>query len=836
MKKFDITGMSCAACSSKVQKTVSALDGVEECAVNLLTNSMTVTGDVDDKTVIEAVKKAGYGAKVSGADRNAKSDINDNTGVGRVIVRLISSAVVLIALMYIAMGHMLGLPLPTALQENHLANAILQMLLSAVVLIINQKFFINGVRGIISLAPNMDTLVSLGSGASFIYSVCVVFKMTDHVVRGDASGAASCLHSLYFESAAMILVLITVGKLLEEIAKGKTTSAIKGLMDLAPKTTRRIDADGNEHLVDSDKIEVGDIIALYAGESVVADGKVIMGECSVDEAMLTGESLPQDKGVGDAVYGGTINKSGYVRFKVEKAHEDTTLYEIIRMVSDAAATKAPIAKIADKVAGFFVPLILGIALVCGIVWYASGAGIGVALTHAISVLVISCPCSLGLATPVAIMVGSGVGAKRGILYKTAASLEATGRVNVVILDKTGTVTRGKPEVTDIIAVSGNEDELIEIAYAIESKSEHPLACAIAEYAKEKGIICRDTEKFKTLSGSGVTCKLDGESIACGKLEFISEYALMSDEIRNIAEELSCKGKTCVFISRGASVIGMIALADALKSDSIEAVRELSDMGIYTVMLTGDNERTAKAVGDACGVDEVIANVLPSEKQAVVERYKRSGKVIMVGDGINDAPALTAADIGMAIGAGSDIAVSAADVVLMRDGLSCVPTAIKLSRATLVNIRENLFWAFFYNMIGVPLAAGVFVNINGWSISPMFGAMAMSLSSFCVVMNALRLNLAKPERHVKLKKKKKQMLFSDIKNEKEKTMMEITLKIEGMMCPHCEARVKESLEKNEKVISATVSHQNGTACVQTKDGCTYDELAEIVENAGYKVIK
>lgn len=835
MKKFDITGMSCAACSSKVQKTVSALSGVEECTVNLLTNSMTVTGDIDDKTVIEAVKKAGYGASVAGA-KATRTEINDNTKVGRVIARLVSSAVVLIFLMYIAMGHMLGLPLPSALEKNHLANAVLQMLLSAVVLVINQKFFINGVRGIISLAPNMDTLVSLGSGASFIYSVCVVFKMTDSVSKGDTAGAASCLHGLYFESAAMILVLITVGKLLEEIAKGKTTSAIKGLMDLAPKTARRIDPDGNEHLVDSDKIEVGDIIALYAGESVVADGRVISGECSVDEAMLTGESLPQDKRTGDALYGGTINKSGYVRFKVEKAHEDTTLNEIIRMVSDAAATKAPIAKIADKVAGFFVPLILGIALVCGVVWYAVGAGIGVALTHAISVLVISCPCSLGLATPVAIMVGSGVGAKRGILYKTAASLEATGRADVVILDKTGTVTRGRPEVTDIIAVSGDKNELLEIAYAIESKSEHPLACAISEYAKVNGVSCRDTEEFRTLSGSGVICKLDGESVACGKLEFIAEYAILDKAMTDLAEELSGKGKTCVFVSRKDRVIGMIALADALKDDSVEAVRELSDMGIYTIMLTGDNERTAKAVGDACGVDEVIANVLPHEKQMVVEKYKRSHKVIMVGDGINDAPALTTADIGMAIGAGSDIAVSAADVVLMRDGLSCVPTAIKLSRTTLVNIRENLFWAFFYNMIGVPLAAGVFVNINGWSISPMFGALAMSLSSFCVVMNALRLNLAKPERHVKIKRKKKQLLFSDIKNEKEKTEMEIILNIEGMMCPHCEARVKESLEKNGKVISADVSYQSGTARVQTNDGCTYSELAEIVENAGYKVIK
>lgn len=836
--------MSCAACQSRVEKVVSVLDGVDKCEVNLLTNSMTVEGNASDAAIISAVNKAGYGASLQNKNKGDKNSYSDpeekqKQDVKNKIARLVSSCVFLLFLMYISMGHnMWNFPLPSFLSDNMMAQALLQLLLSTVVLVINQKFFINGVKGILSLAPNMDTLVSLGSGASYIYSVCLMFKMTYSLDIGDIGTAHECLHGLYFESAAMILVLISVGKMLELRAKGKTTGAIRALMDLSPKTARRV-VDGKEEIIYSEDINVGDIIAVYAGDSFPSDGKIIFGECSVDESMLTGESIPCDKGIGDRVVGGTINKSGYIQFIVEKTKEDTALSEIIRMVSDAAATKAPIAKIADKVSGVFVPIIMGIALLAGGIWYIFTRDIGVSLTHAISVLVISCPCALGLATPVAIMVGSGVGAKCGILYKTAASLEATGGAGVVILDKTGTITNGKPIVTDVKPFSVNESMLVSIAYSLECKSEHPLAYAIVEYAKNNSYEAYDVNKFKTYAGNGVGGEINGKNAYAGKLDFIKMHACVDDNIVAIAKKLSKEGKTPMYFAYESKVIGIIAVADTPKNDAAAAVGELRDMGIYTVMLTGDNHDTAMAVGGACGVDKIISNVLPSDKQKVVEAYKKHGKVIMVGDGINDAPALTSANIGMAIGAGSDIAINAADVVLMRDGLSYVANAIKLSRATLKNIKENLFWAFFYNMIGIPLAAGVFVNINGWQISPMFGAFAMSLSSFCVVSNALRLNFFKVEKKNKHKKHRDILRFEDISDEinfeSEDDKMKVTLKIEGMMCEHCEGRVKKAIEEIEGVVSADVSHKKGRAVVKTDGEVSYDTIKNAVIEAGYTVI-
>lgn len=827
--------MSCAACVSRVEKAVSSLEGVSACSVNLLTNSMTVDGNIADVKIIDAVKKAGYGATLSNQKNKQSKEEIDNSKEKRVLLRLLSSCVVLVFLMYLSMGHnMWGLPLPKSLEGNVLAQGILQMLLCVAVLIINQKFFINGFMGIIRRSPNMDTLIALGSGAAFIYSTYVIFTMTANVSSGNIEAAHHGIHDLYFESAAMILALITVGKMLEERAKGKTTSAIKGLMDLSPKTAHRVNSDGSESIISADDIEVGDILALYAGESVASDGVIIDGECAIDEAMLTGESLPVDKKAGDRVIGGTINKSGYATFKVQKIKEDTTLSEIIKMVSDAAATKAPIAKIADKVAGVFVPVIMSIALVCGIVWYIVSGDVGVALPRAISVLVISCPCALGLATPVAVMVGSGVGAKKGILYKTAASLEATGRAEIVILDKTGTITRGKPTVSDIYPIDCENDELLSLAYSLERKSEHPLACAIVDYAKERNVKLYDTSSFKTVSGNGVMGEINGDAIAGGKPEFISSCASFDISVKEIAQEYAKKGSTPIIFAKNGKVIGIIAVADAIKDDARSAISELDAMGIYTVMLTGDNHNTAKAVGDMCGVNKIISDVLPSDKQAVVEKYKEYGKVIMVGDGINDAPALTSADVGMAIGAGSDIAISSADVVLMREGLSYVPRAIKIGRRTLKNIKENLFWAFFYNMICVPLAAGVFIGINGWQISPMIGALAMSLSSFCVVMNALRLGVSN---HDKIKKKAVKNSFDRFENiefKEEKRDMEITLKIEGMMCPHCEARVKKSLEACDGVKSALVSYKEGCATV-VAEGVDYADLKKIVEDAGYDVV-
>ena len=834
MKKFNVTGMSCAACSSRVEKAVSSLDGIKSCSVNLLTNSMTVDGDVSDEKIIEAVENAGYGASLAHGKVKAEGDKNDGSNEKKTLLRLISSSVILLFLMYLSMGHgMWGFPLPKALADNFLAQGILQMILSGIVLVINQKFFINGFFGLVRRSPNMDTLISLGSGAAFVYSTYVLFCMTANTLSGNIAAAHHGLHDLYFESAAMILALITVGKMLEERAKGKTTSAIKGLMDLSPKTAHRIGDDGNQQIISADDIEVGDILAVYAGESVAADGVIIDGECAIDESMLTGESLPVDKKAGNAVFGGTINKSGYAKMRVKKVREDTTLSEIIKMVSDAAATKAPIAKIADRVAGVFVPVIMGIALICGVIWYIVSGELGVALPRAISVLVISCPCALGLATPVAIMVGSGVGAKRGILYKTATSLEATGKADVVILDKTGTVTYGKPTVDKIYPIGCSEDELLEVAFALEVKSEHPLAHAIVEFAKERGITPIETHSYKTLAGNGVCANIGNDAVLGGKMDFILTRAVVDESIKKIASDCAREGATPILFAKGGRVIGIISVCDTIKDDAKDAIAELDAMGIYTVMLTGDNHNTAMTVGGKVGVHKIISDVLPSDKQRVVEEYKKSGRVIMVGDGINDAPALTAADIGMAIGAGSDIAISSADVVLMRNGLSYVPKAIKISRSTIKNIKENLFWAFFYNSVCIPLAAGVFIYVNGWQISPMIGALAMSLSSFCVVMNALRLNIVNINRK-SYRANKSFEKFENIKFERENENMEIILKIEGMMCPHCEARVKKSLEGVDGVVSAAVSYKEGTATV-TCNGVDYAALKKVVEDAGYDVV-
>ena len=834
MKKFNITGMSCAACVSRVEKAVSGLSKIKSCSVNLLTNSMTVDGDVSDEKIIEAVENAGYGASLVGGKVKAEGDKNDGSNEKKTRLRLVSSCVILLFLMYLSMGHnMWGFSLPKSLADNFLAQGILQMLLSALVLIINQKFFINGFLGLVRRSPNMDTLIALGSGAAFIYSTYILFSMTANVLSGNIDAARHGLHDLYFESAAMILALITVGKMLEERAKGKTTSAIRGLMDLSPKTAHKIDSDGNESIISAEDIEVGDVLAVYAGESIASDGVIIDGECAIDESMLTGESLPVDKGVGKRVFGGTISKSGYAKMRVERVKEDTALSEIIKMVSDAAATKAPISKIADKVAGVFVPVIMGIALICGVIWYIVSGELGVALPRAISVLVISCPCALGLATPVAIMVGSGVGAKRGILYKTAASLEATGKAEVVILDKTGTITTGKPTVDKIYPIDCTEDELLEVAYALEVKSEHPLARAIVDFAKERGVRALETHFHKTLAGSGVIANIGYDVIVGGKLDFISEKAGVDENIRSIANSHASDGATPILFAKNGRVKGIIFVSDKVKDDAKEAICELDSMGIYTVMLTGDNYNTARAVGNSVGVHKIISDVLPSDKQKVVEEYKKLGRVIMVGDGINDAPALTAADIGMAIGAGSDIAISSADVVLMREGVGYIPRAIKISRSTIKNIKENLFWAFFYNMICIPLAAGVFIHINGWQISPMIGALCMSLSSFCVVMNALRLNIVNTNKK-SYKANKSYEKFENIKFKKEKKNMEITLKIEGMMCPHCEARVKKSLEACEGVVSANVSFKEGSAIV-VSSGADYATLKGVVEAAGYDVV-
>ncbi len=828
MTQFNITGMSCAACVARVEKAVNGVEGVESCSVSLLTNSMGVEGSADPQKIISAVIEAGYGATLKDG-KNAPSKTNDDnalkdTETPKLKKRLVASLGFLIVLMYISMGHVMwGWWLPEILASNPLAIGLLQLILTAIVMVINQKFFINGFKGLLHKSPNMDTLVALGSGASFVYSTYALFKMT--AVSGEM--AHHYLHEFYFESAAMILTLITVGKMLEARSKGKTTNALKSLMNLVPKTATIL-KDGNETEIPVEQVQKGDIFVVRPGEQISVDGVIIDGTTAVDESALTGESIPVDKQPGDRVSGGTINQSGFIKCEALRVGEDTTLSQIIKMVSDAAATKAPIAKIADKVSGVFVPVVISIAVVATIVWLIAGQSFGYALARGISVLVISCPCALGLATPVAIMVGNGVGAKNGILFKTAVSLEETGKANIVVLDKTGTITKGQPKVTDIIPINSTENELLSVAYSLEIKSEHPLAKAIVEKGNELNISVIDVQNFQALSGNGVTAELNGKTVYGGSLKFISEKIIMDETTIKVAENLADSGKTPLFFASDEKLLGIIAVADVIKEESPQAIKELQNMGINVVMLTGDNEKTANAIGKQAGVDEVIAGVLPDGKEKVIRRLKDKGKVIMVGDGINDAPALTRADMGIAIGAGTDIAIESADVVLMNSKLSDVPAAIRLSRATLKNIHENLFWAFFYNAIGIPLAAGLFINVFGWELNPMFGAAAMSLSSFCVVSNALRLNF----KDIRNSKKDKKIKFKY----KEKKPMEITLKIEGMMCPHCEAHVKKALEGVAEVREAIVSHKDGTAIVTLDADAAPVTLKKAVEEQGYKVIE
>ena len=840
MKQYNVTGMSCAACSARVEKAVSKVPGVTSCSVSLLTNSMGVEGTASADAIISAVEEAGYGASEKGhaSDHTQgqslsiaeEADSLKDRETPKMKRRLIASLCFWIPLMYLSMGHMMwNWPIPSALAENHMAIGLVELLLTTMIMVINQKFFISGFKGLIHKAPNMDTLVALGAGASYVYSLYALFAMSAALTRQDMAGAMSYMHEFYFESAATILTLITVGKLLEAISKGRTTDALKSLMKLAPKTATVI-RNGVEEVVSIEQVRKGDIFVVKPGENIPVDGIVLEGTSAVNESALTGESIPVDKNIGDSVSAATLNQSGYLRCEASRVGEDTTLSQIIQMVSDAAATKAPIAKIADRVSGVFVPAVIGIALITLAVWLIAGQTIGFALSRAISVLVISCPCALGLATPVAIMVGNGMGAKNGIMFKTAVSLEETGKTQIVALDKTGTITSGEPKVTDMFPADGiTEQELLTIAWALEKKSEHPLAHAILVKAEETPSLEKfDTEDFQAVPGNGLSGKVNGSLICGGNLNFISQNAEISDKIKETAERLAEEGKTPLFFSRDRKLIGIIAVADVIKEDSPEAIRELQNMGIHVVMLTGDNERTARAIGAQAGVNEVIAGVLPDGKESVIRSLKKKGKVAMVGDGINDAPALTRADMGIAIGAGTDIAIDAADVVLMKSRLTDVPAAIRLSRATLRNIHENLFWAFFYNVIGIPLAAGVWIPLFGWQLNPMFGAAAMSLSSFCVVSNALRLNWFKmydPSKDRKIKIKKT--------NKEDKTMTK-TIKIEGMMCGHCEATVKKALEALSQVDSAEVSHEAGTAVVTLNSDVSDDVLKKAVEDKDYKV--
>lgn len=830
MKKFNVTGMSCAACSSRVEKAVSKVEGVQSCSVSLLTNSMGVEGSASDESIIAAVEKAGYGASVAGAEKkqSAETDQLKDKDTPVLMHRLIASVGFLAVLMYISMGHMMwGWPLPAFFADNHIAMGLAQLLLCVIIMVINQKFFINGFKGLIHRSPNMDTLVALGSGASFVYSVYALFAMTDAQVKGNADLVMSYMHEFYFESAAMILTLITVGKMLEAHSKGKTTNALKALLNLAPKKATLL-IDGKETEVTVDKVKKGDVFVVRPGESIPVDAEITDGSTAVDESALTGESIPVDKTVGDSVSAGTINKSGFIKCSATAVGEDTALSQIIKMVSDAAATKAPVAKIADKVSGVFVPVVIVIAVVTIAVWLLCGQTVGYALARGISVLVISCPCALGLATPVAIMVGNGMGARKGILFKTASSLEAAGKIQIAVLDKTGTITKGEPKVTDVIPFRISENELLQYAYSIETKSEHPLAKAVIAKAQEIGLVPYEITDFKAESGNGLSGEYNGEKIIGGSKKYISSLINISNDISSRADSLSEEGKTPLFFMKGDKLLGIIAVADVIKDESPQAVKELQNMGIKVVMLTGDNERTAKAVGKLAGVDEVIAGVLPDGKEKVVADLKKQGKVLMVGDGINDAPALTRADIGMAIGSGTDIAIDAADVVLMKSKLTDVPVAVRLSRKTLRNIHENLFWAFIYNVIGIPLAAGVWIPLLGWQLNPMFGAAAMSLSSFCVVTNALRLNffdITNPKKDRKIKQKSK----------KDDNAMTKTMKIDGMMCSHCEGRVKQCLEGLSQVSAADVSHEKGTAVVTLSADVSNDVLTKTVEDQGYKVI-
>lgn len=837
MKQYVVTGMSCAACSTRVEKTVSKVQGVESCSVNLLTNSMGVEGTASTEDIIKAVEEAGYSAKSKEAevsDGKARSssfeeDVLKDRETPLLRKRLISSVGFLIVLMYISMGHMMwGWPLPAFLSENHVAMGILQMLLTIVIMVINQKFFVNGFKSFLHGAPNMDTLVALGATAAFVYSMYALFAMTAAQTAGDVSAVMSYMHGFYFESAAMILTLITVGKMLEAYSKGRTTDAIKGLIKLAPKNATVL-RNGIETEMPVGEVIKGDIFVVRPGENIPVDGVVIEGGSAVNESALTGESIPVDKSAGDQVSAATLNQSGFLKCEATRVGEDTTLSQIIQMVSDAAATKAPIAKVADKVSGVFVPVVIVIAVITILVWLIVGKSIGFALARGISVLVISCPCALGLATPVAIMVGSGMGAKNGIMFKTAVSLEEAGKTEIVALDKTGTITNGEPRVTDIVTEEGvSKDDILFYSYALESKSEHPLAKAIIEYAEKNNVKKSEVEEFKALPGNGLTAMFSGLELAGGNEKFIGTVTGVSDSVMKKAEAFAKEGKTPLFFAKDRKLLGVIAVADVIKEDSPKAVSELKNMGIKVVMLTGDNEKTANAIGKQAGVDKVIAGVMPNEKEAVIRDLKSNGKVTMVGDGINDAPALTRADIGIAIGAGTDIAIDAADIVLMKSRLSDVPAAIRLSRATLKNIHENLFWAFIYNVIGIPLAAGLWIPIFHLQLNPMFGAAAMSLSSFCVVTNALRLNLFKAHdahRDKKIKRKKK----TEVKT------MEKMLKIEGMMCGHCEARVKQTLEEFSQVTSAEVSHEKGTAVVKLADSISGEELKNAVEAQGYKVL-
>lgn len=843
--------MSCAACSSRVEKAVNKVPGVESCSVSLLTNSMGVEGTASPAEIISAVEAAGYGASEkggsaeagesgAGAQRSADEELLKDTETPVLKRRLIASVAVLIVLMYFSMGHMMwNWPIPSILEGNHVAMGLIQLLLSAIIMVINQKFFISGFKSLWHRAPNMDTLVALGSGAAFVYSTYALFAMTDAQVNGDMSAVMKYMHEFYFESAAMILALITVGKMLEARSKGKTTDALKGLMKLAPKTAVIL-RDGEEVTVPASQVKKGDIFVVRPGESIPVDGIVKSGMSAVDESALTGESMPVDKAPDDAVSAATINQSGFLQCEATRVGEDTALSQIIKMVSDAAATKAPIAKVADKVSGIFVPAVIAIAAVTILVWLLVGQTVGFALARGISVLVISCPCALGLATPVAIMVGNGIGARRGILFKTAVSLEATGKVQIAALDKTGTITEGDPKVTDIIPVHGvSEDELMTYAYSLEAMSEHPLAKAVVAAAEERGLETMDISDFRILPGSGLSAMLDGEALYGGSLSFASETAELDDEIRRKAESLAEEGKTPLFFIKDKNILGMIAVADVIREDSPAAVKELQDMGIRVVMITGDNRRTAEAVGKQAGVDQVIAQVLPDGKEAAIRELQKYGKVAMVGDGINDAPALTRADTGIAIGAGTDVAIDAADVVLMNSSLSDVPAAVRLSRLTLRNIHQNLFWAFIYNVIGIPLAAGVWIHLLGWQLNPMFGAAAMSLSSFCVVTNALTLNLF-DIRNTRHDRKRKRIDIPQIINEieeddKEEPGMKKTIKIEGMMCKHCEASVKGSLESLDGVKGAKVSHEKGTAVVKLADDVADDVLRKAVEDKDFKVL-
>lgn len=881
MEQYNVTGMSCAACSARVEKAVSKLPGVDSCSVSLLTNSMGIEGTASAQEIIKAVEDAGYGAsrKVAGtADREAGSQAASGSMSGEDALkdretpllkkRLWYSLGFLIVLMYLSMGHMMWKwPVPGVLASNHVAMGLIQLLLTTAIMVINQKFFISGFKSLLHGAPNMDTLVALGAGAAFVYSTYALFAMTDAQVRGDMAGVMTYMHEFYFESAATILTLITVGKMLEARSKGRTTDALKSLMKLAPKTATVI-RDGVETMVSIEQVQKGDVFVVRPGENIPVDGQVLEGSSAVNEAALTGESIPVDKAKGDLVSAATVNQSGFIKCEATRVGEDTTLSQIIKMVSDAAATKAPIAKVADKVSGVFVPVVIVIALITIGVWLIAGEGIGFALARGISVLVISCPCALGLATPVAIMVGNGMGAKHGIMFKTAVSLEETGKVEIVALDKTGTITSGEPRVTDMIPAEGiSEEELLTMAYVLEAKSEHPLARAVMEHgartltqttSKDGGVQGQgagslpEVSDFQALPGNGLIGKWQGELLSGGNLNFISTQAEVPDEIRTRAKQLSEEGKTPLFFARDGRLLGIIAVADAIKEESPRAILELKNMGIHVVMLTGDNERTARAIGAQAGVDQVIAGVLPDGKESVVRSLKEKGKVAMVGDGINDAPALTRADMGIAIGAGTDIAIDAADVVLMKSRLTDVPAAIRLSRATLRNIHENLFWAFIYNVIGIPLAAGIWIPIFGWQLNPMFGAAAMSLSSFCVVTNALRLNLfrmhdAGRDKRIKAKGgdggSKAANRPEDVRNfnnsnnineKKEETKMEKTINIEGMMCGHCEAAVKKGLEAVEQVAAAVVSHDKGTAVVTLKSEIADEALKKAVEELDYKV--